>query len=155
MTLIEIFRIMLLILLIICAVAVNLNKNLLQGVIIFMAYSLIMCVVWILLESPDLTITEAAVGAGISGTLFLMTLKKIRIEDAGEELDGTTGVIHPGEQDRKDREAIGHEAERMENKFFRWLDGDYDVMKNIMEGSLEPDENHEQVKGTVGQHIKR
>ena len=25
------------------------------------------------------------------------------------------------------------------NKFFRWLDGDYDVMKNIMEGSLEPD----------------
>ena len=65
MTLIEIFRIMLLILLIICAVAVNLNKNLLQGVIIFMAYSLIMCVVWILLESPDLTITEAAVGAGI------------------------------------------------------------------------------------------
>ncbi len=32
------------------------------------------------------------------------------------------------------------------NKFFRWLDGDYDVMKNIMEGSLEPDENHEQVK---------
>ena len=31
------------------------------------------------------------------------------------------------------------------NKFFRWLDGDYDVMKNIMEGSLEPDENHEQV----------
>ena len=118
MTLIEIFRIMLLILLIICAVAVNLNKNLLQGVIIFMAYSLIMCVVWILLEilleSPDLTITEAAVGAGISGTLFLMTLKKIRIEDAGEELDGTTGVIHPGEQDRKDREAIGHEAERME-----------------------------------------
>lgn len=114
MTLIEIFRIMLLILLIICAVAVNLNKNLLQGVIIFMAYSLIMCVVWILLESPDLTITEAAVGAGISGTLFLMTLKKIRIEDAGENLDETTGMIHSGQQDRKDREAIGHEAERME-----------------------------------------
>ena len=114
MTLIEIFRIMLLILLIICAVAVNLNKNLLQGVIIFMAYSLIMCVVWILLESPDLTITEAAVGAGISGTLFLMTLKKIRIEDAGENLDETTGMIHSGQQDRKDKEAIGHEAERIE-----------------------------------------
>ena len=114
MTLIEIFRIMLLILLIICAVAVNLNKNLLQGVIIFMAYSLIMCVVWILLESPDLTITEAAVGAGISGTLFLMTLKKIRIEDAGENLDETPGMIHSGQQDRKDREAIGHEAERIE-----------------------------------------
>ena len=82
MSLIVIFRTMLLILLIVCALAVNLNKNLLQAVIIFMAYSLIMCVVWILLESPDLTITEAAVGAGISGTLFLMTLKKIRIEES-------------------------------------------------------------------------
>ena len=79
-----------------------------------MAYSLIMCVVWILLESPDLTITEAAVGAGISGTLFLMTLKKIRIEDAGEDPERTTGVIRPGEQDRENREAIGHEAERIE-----------------------------------------
>jgi multicomponent Na+:H+ antiporter subunit B len=34
----------------------------------------------------------------------------------------------------------------LKNKFFRWLDGDYDVMANIMDGSLEPDENHEQVK---------
>ncbi len=114
MTLVEIFRIMLLILLIVCAVAVNLNKNLLQAVIIFMAYSLIMCVVWILLESPDLTITEAAVGAGISGTLFLMTLKKIRIEDAGEIVDEKTSMLPSNEQEREDREAIGHEPERME-----------------------------------------
>lgn len=114
MSLVVIFRTMLLILLIVCAVAVNLNKNLLQAVIIFMAYSLIMCVVWILLESPDLTITEAAVGAGISGTLFLMTLKKIRIEDAGEILDEDTGMLRPGEPDKEDREAIGHEPERME-----------------------------------------
>ena len=114
MSLIFIFRTMLLILLIICAVAVNLNRNLLQAVIIFMAYSLIMCVVWILLESPDLTITEAAVGAGISGTLFLMTLKKIRIEDAGENIDEHTGMIQSEDRDKKDREAIGHEPERME-----------------------------------------
>lgn len=31
-------------------------------------------------------------------------------------------------------------------KFFRWLDGDYDVMANIMDGSLEPDENREKTK---------
>ncbi len=114
MSLIVIFRTMLLILLIVCALAVNLNKNLLQAVIIFMAYSLIMCVVWILLESPDLTITEAAVGAGISGTLFLMTLKKIRIEDAGENIDEKTEMIRSEEPEDQDREAIGHEPERME-----------------------------------------
>ena len=43
-----------------------------------MAYSGFMCVLWILMESPDLAITEAAVGAGVSGMLFLLTLKKIR-----------------------------------------------------------------------------
>ena len=30
-----------------------------------------------MLQSPDLAITEAAVGTGISGILFLLTLKKI------------------------------------------------------------------------------
>ncbi len=80
----EVFRIILLILLIGCAVAVNLTKKLMSAVIIFMSYSSIMCILWILMESPDLAITEAAVGAGVSGTLFLMTLKKLQRED-GED----------------------------------------------------------------------
>jgi uncharacterized MnhB-related membrane protein len=42
-----------------------------------MAYSLVMSVIWILLESPDLAITEAAVGAGVTSVLFFVTLKKI------------------------------------------------------------------------------
>lgn len=124
MTLVVLIRIILLLLLIICAVAVNLNRNLLQAVIIFMAYSLIMCVIWILMESPDLTITEAAVGAGISGTLFLMTLKKINVEDAGEILDEKTGMLETGASEkeapqRKSREATGHETERMERQVFQ------------------------------------
>ena len=82
----EIVTIILLILLIVCAVAVNLTGNLLQAVIIFMAYSFMMSLVWILMESPDLGITEAAVGAGISGTLFLMTLRKIHAME--QELKG-------------------------------------------------------------------
>ena len=84
MQLAEIVRIILLILLIGCAVAVNLTPSLLQAVIIFMSYSSIMCVLWVLMESPDLAITEAAVGAGISGILFMVTLKKIRREDEAE-----------------------------------------------------------------------
>ena len=78
MQLAEIVRIILLILLIGCAVAVNLTPSLLQAVIIFMSYSSIMCVLWVLMES------EAAVGAGISGILFMVTLKKIRREDEAE-----------------------------------------------------------------------
>lgn len=85
MTMTEVFRVILLVLLIICAIAVNLTKNLLQAVIIFMSYSSIMCILWILMESPDLAITEAAVGAGISSVLFLLTLRKIRETDRGED----------------------------------------------------------------------
>ena len=76
-----------LVLLIVCAVSVNLTRGLLKAVIIFMSYSSIMCVLWVLMESPDLAITEAAVGAGVSGILFMATLKKIDAEkeDAREE----------------------------------------------------------------------
>jgi uncharacterized MnhB-related membrane protein len=37
-----------------------------------------MSIIWITLESPDLAITEAAVGAGITSILFFVTLKKIQ-----------------------------------------------------------------------------
>ena len=54
---------MMLLFLIVCAIAVCLTRNLLTSVIIYMGYSMIMSIIWITLESPDLAITEAAVGA--------------------------------------------------------------------------------------------
>jgi len=80
----ELLKIMLLGLLIIEAIAVSVTKRLLTSIIIFMAYSLIMSIVWILLYSPDLAITEAAVGAGISSVLFFLTFKRIRLINGGE-----------------------------------------------------------------------
>ena len=71
------FQYILLFFLVVCAVAVSFSKNLLSSIIIFMSYSLIMSLMWIMLESPDLAITEAAVGAGVTSLLFFMTLKKI------------------------------------------------------------------------------
>lgn len=79
---VKVYEVVLLLLLIGCAVSVNFTKSLLHAVIVFMAYSSIMCVLWILMESPDLAITEAAVGAGVSGILFLVTLKKLHEVDA-------------------------------------------------------------------------
>ena len=46
-----------------------------------MSYSSIMCILWVLMESPDLAITEAAVGAGVSSVLFMLTLRRIHTED--------------------------------------------------------------------------
>ncbi len=63
--------------LVLCALAVSMSKNLLNSILIYMSFSLVMSVIWILLESPDLAITEAAVGAGVTSILFIITLKKI------------------------------------------------------------------------------
>ncbi len=71
--------------LIICAISVSFSKKLLNSILIFMSYSLIMSIIWILLESPDLAITEAAVGAGITSVLFFITLKKIHAMKGDEE----------------------------------------------------------------------
>ena len=65
-------------LILICGIATCLQKNLMVSLIIFMAYSVIMSIVWALLRAPDLAITEAAVGAGISSLLLFITLQKIR-----------------------------------------------------------------------------
>ena len=90
MTGIELFQLILLGLLLLCGVAACLSKNLLVALIIFMAYGVIMSLVWILLQAPDLAITEAAVGAGISTILLFVTLKKlhdIRKKVTDEEAD--------------------------------------------------------------------
>ena len=75
----EVFRIILLVFLVICSIAASLTKNTLISVIIFMSYSVVMSVIWALLKAPDLAITEAAVGAGVTSVLFFITLKKIRL----------------------------------------------------------------------------
>ena len=74
----EYLELVLLGLLVICGICTCLSRNLLVSLVIFMAYSLIMSVVWALLMAPDLAVTEAAVGAGISSVLLFLTLKKIR-----------------------------------------------------------------------------
>ena len=72
-----VFTCILFLFLIVCAVAASLSKSLLNTVLIFMSYSLVMSIIWVILESPDLAITEAAVGAGVTTVLFVLTLKKI------------------------------------------------------------------------------
>ena len=81
-----IFFNILLVFLVICALAVSISKNLLNSILVYMSFSLVMSVIWILLESPDLAITEAAVGAGVTSILFFITLKKIRaIQKEGQD----------------------------------------------------------------------
>ena len=60
------------------SIAVSLVKNLLSAVIVFMVYSLLMAILWEQLNAPDLAITEAALGAGITTVLFVLAIRKVR-----------------------------------------------------------------------------
>ena len=79
---------LLVIFLVICALAVCVTDNLLVSLIIFTAYSLVMSVIWLFIESPDLAITEAAVGAGITSIIFFITLVKVDKMNEGDTKNG-------------------------------------------------------------------
>lgn len=76
----KLFSLIMLLFLIGSSIAVSLIKDMLSTIIVFMVYSLIMAILWQQLGAPDLAITEAAVGAGVTTLLFILTLKKIRGE---------------------------------------------------------------------------
>ncbi|QCC52803.1 DUF4040 domain-containing protein [Halapricum salinum] len=57
-----------------CALGAAVMKDVLASVIAFAAYSLGVSVIWVVLQAPDVGLTEAAVGAGIMTILFLLAL---------------------------------------------------------------------------------
>jgi uncharacterized MnhB-related membrane protein len=67
-------NVIIVIFLIICALAVEKTKDLLSAVVIFSAYSLMMSVLWLILNTPDVALTEAAIGAGVTTILFIAVI---------------------------------------------------------------------------------
>jgi uncharacterized MnhB-related membrane protein len=61
---------------VVAAVAVARTRDLVSAVIIFAAYSLAMAVIWQMLRAPDIAITEAAIGAGLTSLLFLAAISR-------------------------------------------------------------------------------
>jgi uncharacterized MnhB-related membrane protein len=75
---VEVLNVILVVFLIACAVAVERTKDLLGAVIIFAAYSLVIAVLWLLLRAPDVALTEAAIGAGVTTILFVAVISRTR-----------------------------------------------------------------------------
>lgn len=146
----QIFTYILLGFLVVCAVSVSLSKNLLNSILIYMSYSLVMSIIWLLLESPDLAITEAAVGAGVTSLLFFVTLKKIQaIVKAGEETDeNLTGQPDRGAGGRSGEERDGKPDENSDKEF------EGDSAEGPDEGS-EEDSVKRSDEGSEGDSAKR
>jgi uncharacterized MnhB-related membrane protein len=52
--------------------------DLFKGIVLFIAFGLLMALAWVRLRAPDIALAEAAVGSGITGALLLSALARSR-----------------------------------------------------------------------------
>lgn len=73
--------------LIVCALCASLSRSLFNTVLIYMGFGVVMSVIWLVLQAPDLSIMEAAVGVGVSAVLFFLTLRRLNVLKGEEKSD--------------------------------------------------------------------
>lgn len=50
------------------------TADLFKAIVLFIVFGLVMALTWARLDAPDIALAEAAIGAGLTGALFLSTL---------------------------------------------------------------------------------
>lgn len=53
------------------------SKNLFKAVVLFISFGLLISLIWVRLNAPDVALAEAAVGAGVTGALLLVALSRL------------------------------------------------------------------------------
>jgi multicomponent Na+:H+ antiporter subunit G len=69
-------------------------RELFAGVVLYIAFGLLLALTWVRLDAPDIALAEAAVGAGITGALLLDAAAEIRRRRppaAADDGDGADG----------------------------------------------------------------
>lgn len=74
-------NIMFLSLLIIVSLAVSFVKDLLYVTIIYGVFSLLMALIWLQMNTPDIAITEAAAGIGVTTLMVAVIARTTRKEE--------------------------------------------------------------------------
>ncbi len=62
------------------------SEDLFRAAVLFIAFGLLMALAWVRLNAVDIALAEAAIGAGITGALFLSALRHMGEEQRNEEL---------------------------------------------------------------------
>ncbi len=67
------------------AFRILLTRHLFEAIVLFISYGLTLSLAWVRLGSPDIAIAEAALGAGVTGALFLNTYQRLaeRVDEEG------------------------------------------------------------------------
>ncbi|MBK5104391.1 MAG: DUF4040 domain-containing protein [Burkholderiales bacterium] len=63
------------------------DRDSLRAVVTFIALGLMLALTWLRLRAPDLALAEAAVGAGLTGALLLVSLKRRQSRPEGNPIE--------------------------------------------------------------------
>lgn len=80
----QILTLAIVIIILLGAVSIFLLKDLMAALVAFSVVSLGLSVLYVLLRAPDVAMTEAAVGAGLSSLLFALALRSIQQRQEGD-----------------------------------------------------------------------
>lgn len=70
------------------AAQIMLTEDMFKAVVLFISFGLLMALAWVRMRAPDVALAEAALGAGITGPLFLAALRRMeRIKKDERRLD--------------------------------------------------------------------
>jgi uncharacterized MnhB-related membrane protein len=60
------------------------SEDIFKAVVLFISFGLLMALAWVRLRAPDVALAEAAIGAGLTGPLFLAALRRMERIHRGE-----------------------------------------------------------------------
>ncbi len=66
-------------------------RDLYRAVVLFIAFGLLVAISWVRLDAPDIALAEAAIGAGLTGALFLNAVGGLAGNGSSEKEEDRTG----------------------------------------------------------------
>jgi len=79
------------------------SEDIFKAVVLFISFGLLMALAWVRMRAPDVALAEAALGAGLTGPLFLSALRRMNRTRKGErrlDSDENRGNDHEPDQEQ-------------------------------------------------------
>ena len=76
------------------------SRNLFKGIVFFVAFGLVMALIWVRLGAPDVALAEAAIGAGLTGALFLAAFSRLTAGERTAQASGRAESFGSGQPSR-------------------------------------------------------
>ena len=67
------------------------SPDLFRAVVLFISFGLVLSLVWVRLDAPDIALAEAAIGAGLTGALLLSALARLEARDKEKNREAHEG----------------------------------------------------------------